>query len=286
MVTFNSFADWQNYGDGSTSLMDQMFSKIAANTSAANAFNAAQAQKQMDFQTEANAKAMEFNHREAELNRNWQEMMSSTAHQREVKDLLAAGLNPVLSATGGNGAAVTSGATASGVTSGGSSASADTSANSSMSGLLGSFISSTAQRDIADINAATAMRNADISAAAQRYSADMMRANVLSQIANDRYMAEHYPNNFYSIFSQLISEFFGDDKTDTVSGSAKNVIQDVVDYVTDELSILPSNLQYDVAKAKELADQFIKSGKKSLSDLKPDQYLKLVWNFSRKLTQP
>ena len=56
----------------------------------------------------SNALAIE----EAQKNRDWQEQMSNTAHQREVADLQAAGLNPVLSASGGNGAAVTSGSTA------------------------------------------------------------------------------------------------------------------------------------------------------------------------------
>lgn len=55
-----------------------------------NAWSAAQAQKAMDYQT----------------------YMSNTAHQREVADLKAAGLNPILSA-GGTGATTSSGVAAS-----------------------------------------------------------------------------------------------------------------------------------------------------------------------------
>lgn len=55
-----------------------------------------------------------FQAKQAELTRDFAERMSNTAHQREVKDLRKAGLNPILTAMNGNGASTPSVGTPSG----------------------------------------------------------------------------------------------------------------------------------------------------------------------------
>lgn len=60
---------------------------------------------QADAQTDINNQQLQF----ARENRDWQERMANTAHQREVQDLQAAGLNPILSVSRG-GAVTPSGA--------------------------------------------------------------------------------------------------------------------------------------------------------------------------------
>lgn len=145
----------------------------------------AQAAELRDWQVQQNQRAMEFNAAEAAKNRDWQKMMSDTAHQREVADLQAAGLNPVLSAMGGNGAAVTSGATASGVTSSGAKGEVDTGATQALVGLLGTMWSAQTQiemqRASAENNLAIADKNAAASqAVAEIYTQQAREASILA----------------------------------------------------------------------------------------------------------
>lgn len=146
-------------GTGTSDYAD-MIREILSETQKNTAMSQAFAREQMDYQTKSDQTAMAWSAQEAQKNRDWQEQLSNEAHQREVRDLIAAGLNPILSAN--NGAYTGSGATGQGFSSSGAMGQVDTSSSSVIGQLFSNMMTNASNAYIAGLYTD-----------AERYSADL-----------------------------------------------------------------------------------------------------------------
>lgn len=208
-----------------SSIVDQYYN-------ANNSWSAAQAQKQMDFQ----------------------ERMSSTAHQREVADLQAAGLNPVLSASSG-GASTPSGASGSADTSAlpalisfmsktldsmtsleNMRVSAQTNLSvaeryNSMSALLG-MINSKTSKEVANIYGSTSRDVANI-------NAETSKALQAMQQEFQMRFASEFPSNMWQGLSSILGNIFG---SGNGLGSSINSLMSTIDRLLSGLGgLFPSS---------------------------------------------
>lgn len=202
-------------GFSSIKLGDDIAKSVAAwsatQSSKNTALSQSMAREEMDYQTKSSAKAMEFSAQEAQKNREFQERMSNTAHQRMVNDLLLAGLNPVL-ATMGQGATTPAGSSAQGYQQAGSKGVVDNQAIQTIGGIYQALINQDTQIQTADISRDAMIQSALI-------SGQNMLALSSQNFDYDKFMKQYFPQTFAATTGSLAKNLY--DVLTTIGGSGK-----------------------------------------------------------------
>lgn len=210
-----------------TSLAPDYIGMVNQQIAQNNSFSAEQAMKQMQFQ----------------------ERMSNTAHQREVKDLKAAGLNPVLSAN--QGASTPSG----------SAASADPGATSALVNMLGTMIQTESDNAKAKLQAETSKANAKLRSES---SAKALEAKDWQQNLVLQYLLALTGQQGHSA-AQIASDAAENTKAlakataDKVVDFAKAVVDTVVNPSKETKYEVKSNLKSDKAKETTTVSDVLKT---------------------------